>query len=151
MGADMRVPDSTVNSMNVNAADATSDAAPLSIKADTGHFCLKLQENSGGEAFRIGINSDGSFGIYNSADAISSPQLYIHDSNYVIIGGTPTGSCAKLEIISTTQGVLLPRMTSAQRGAIGTPLAGLMVFDTDLQQICIYVTGKWQKVTQTDA
>ena len=38
---------------------------------------------------------------------------------------------AALDITSTTKGLLMPRMTNAQRQAISSPVAGLMVFVTD--------------------
>ena len=38
---------------------------------------------------------------------------------------------AKLEVKSTTQGFLPPRMTAEQRGNIAAPVAGLMVYQTD--------------------
>jgi hypothetical protein len=38
---------------------------------------------------------------------------------------------AVLEISSTTKGVLFPKMTNAQRNAIATPTAGLIVYCTD--------------------
>ena len=64
-------------------------------------------------------------------------------------GGTFTDiSSAKLQINSTTQGVLLPRMTTAQINAIVSPVQGLTVFNTDLNTLCFYTTS-WQKVTNT--
>ena len=38
---------------------------------------------------------------------------------------------AALDITSTTQGLLMPRMTQAQRAAIANPAQGLMVYQTD--------------------
>jgi len=38
---------------------------------------------------------------------------------------------AILDVKSTTQGMLVPRMTTAQKGAIATPATGLMIFQTD--------------------
>lgn len=46
------------------------------------------------------------------------------------------------------QGILLPRMTTAQVNAIVSPVQGLTVFNTDLNTLCFYTTS-WQKVTST--
>lgn len=47
---------------------------------------------------------------------------------------TPDASAA-LDIVSTNKGVLIPRVTTAQRLAIATPAPGLLVYDTDLKCI----------------
>ncbi|MBD8347919.1 MULTISPECIES: hypothetical protein [unclassified Dysgonomonas] len=47
---------------------------------------------------------------------------------------TPNASTA-LDIVSTTQGVLIPRMTSSQRLSISSPASGLLVYDTNLNGI----------------
>jgi hypothetical protein len=46
------------------------------------------------------------------------------------VGAAPHAS-AMLDISSTNRGLLVPRMTMAQRNAIVTPATGLMVFQTD--------------------
>ena len=51
-----------------------------------------------------------------------------------------------LELSSTTLGFLPPRMTTAQKNAIVTPAAGLVVYDTDLNKLCVFTTG-WQTIT----
>ncbi|MCH8904374.1 MAG: tail fiber domain-containing protein [Bacteroidetes bacterium] len=56
---------------------------------------------------------------------------------------------AVMEITSTTLGLLIPRMTSAQRNAIAGPANGLLVFDTDLDRLYFYdaawtqISGAW--------
>lgn len=55
---------------------------------------------------------------------------------------SPHGS-AVLDVSSTTKGILVPRMTTAQRTAIDTPAIGLLVFDTDLQQFIFNVDTGW--------
>ena len=48
------------------------------------------------------------------------------------IGTSNPDASALLDLTSTTGGLLLPRMTNAQCQAISTPVAGLMVYVTDL-------------------
>lgn len=47
------------------------------------------------------------------------------------IGVAPPHSSAMLEVNSTVSGVLIPRMTQAQRTAIATPATGLLVYQTN--------------------
>ena len=54
------------------------------------------------------------------------------------IGTNAPNASAKLDVTSTTQGFLPPRMTAAQRDAIATPAAGLMIY-------CINCgAGEWE-------
>ena len=58
-------------------------------------------------------------------------------------GGTFTEiTSARLQVTSTTQGFLPPRMTTAQKNLIATPAIGLQIFDTDLNRPCFY-NGAW--------
>ena len=57
--------------------------------------------------------------------------------------GTPSAASAVMEVTSTTQGFLPPRMTTTQKNAIGTPAAGLMVYDTTLNQMSYYNGTTW--------
>ena len=45
--------------------------------------------------------------------------------------GAAANSSAMLDVSSTNQGMLAPRMTSAQRTAISSPATGLLVYQTD--------------------
>ena len=49
------------------------------------------------------------------------------------IGTITPNASSVLDVSSTTQGMLTPRMTTAQRVAIVSPADGLMVYDTDLK------------------
>jgi len=59
--------------------------------------------------------------------------IFIKSHSIAQVGiGTPTpNSSAKLDISSTSQGVLFPRMTASQREAIVNPAQGLFVFQTN--------------------
>ena len=73
---------------------------------------------------------------------VGSNLLYVSGSGQVGIGtGTPLSSSI-LQIESTTRGFLPPRMTTTQKNAIASPTAGLVVYDTDLKQLCVY-DGTW--------
>jgi hypothetical protein len=52
-----------------------------------------------------------------------------------------------LQANSTTKGFLPPRMTTAQRLAITSPAASLIVFDTDVQNLCYRRDGVWVQAT----
>src|SRR6267378_3875347 len=59
------------------------------------------------------------------------------------IGTTTPDPAAKLEVQSTTSGVLIPRLTTIQKNAIPSPPAGLMVFDNSANQFSFYDGTKW--------
>lgn len=65
-----------------------------------------------------------------------SGQLKVGDA-------TAVNASAKVQIDSTTQGFLPPRMTTTQRNAIASPAAGLMVYDTTLNVISYYNGTMW--------
>ena len=70
--------------------------------------------------------------------------MYLESLGNVGIGTTtPT---ALLDISSTTNGVLLPRMTTTQVNAISSPATGLTVYNTTLNTLCFYNGTSWQKV-----
>ncbi|WP_426062931.1 hypothetical protein [Flavobacterium sp. DSP2-3-1] len=54
------------------------------------------------------------------------------------IGTITPNASSVLDVSSTTQGLLTPRMTTAQRVAIVSPADGLMVYDTDLKSFYHY-------------
>lgn len=58
-------------------------------------------------------------------------------------GATPDAS-AILDVSSTTKGMLIPRMTTADRTAITSPATGLVVYDTNLNSFYYYNGTSWQ-------
>jgi hypothetical protein len=61
----------------------------------------------------------------------STERIRINSSGSMGLGTTAPSSSAKLQIDSTTQGFLPPRMTNAQRTSIVSASIGLMVYCTD--------------------
>jgi hypothetical protein len=75
-------------------------------------------------------------------------------SQNVGIGTTTPDNSALLEIKSTSKGLLLPRMTTAQRNAIVGPVVGLMIFNLDDLCTDIFDGRFWIKncgLKQTDS
>lgn len=58
-------------------------------------------------------------------------RMRITSAGEIGIGTASPSAVALLEMSSTSKGFLPPRMTAAQRGAISTPPAGLVVYQTD--------------------
>jgi len=72
------------------------------------------------------------------------------ENGTVGIGAKPTSASNILELTSTTQGFVLPRMTKAQRDAIATPAEGMMVYQTDnTPGLRVYNGANWMKFTET--
>jgi hypothetical protein len=70
-----------------------------------------------------------------------------YSSGQVGIGTSNPNAAAIIEIASTTQGVLFPRMTKTQRDAISNPPIGLMLFVTDDNEgLYIYKTSGWVQI-----
>ncbi len=65
------------------------------------------------------------------------------------IGTTTPNVAAKLHLSSTTKGFLPPVMTTTQKNAISTPPAGLVVYDSTLNKLCVYAGAAWQTITSS--
>ena len=75
----------------------------------------------------------------------SIAQVAINDD-----GANPDAS-AILDIKSTDKGMLIPRMTTAQRTAISSPATGLLVFDNETNSFWFYDGSTWGNLTTVSA
>lgn len=66
--------------------------------------------------------------------------------NTVAIGNSTANASAILDIISTTKGFGLPSMTTTQKNAVSSPRAGLMVYDSTLNQASYYNGSSWVNI-----
>jgi len=90
----------------------------------------------------IDINPSFSAGAFTGVNNIG---LRVQNGG-AIIGTTTLNASAILQADSVTQGFLPPRMTTAQKNAIGTPAAGLLIYDTTLNKLCVFTTA-WESIT----
>lgn len=96
------------------------------LPGNTGHVAIHSGSSEGGETMRV---TDGSVGI----------------------GITVPDASAKLQVNSTTQGFLPPKMTTSQRNAINSPAAGLMIYNTDTNKINFHNGTEWRIISDTAA
>lgn len=146
-----------------NGSDGTSSVFPFifrlgdgnsSIQGDVNGVTIRNGSRSGkGNVYANQIYADeyGTGGVdvkTKKGDGAIILTVFNATGNFVFkTGGTiPVDiPSAKMAIVSTTQGFLLPSMTTSQMNAISNPAVGLQVFNTDLQRICVFV-GSWVKV-----
>ena len=69
--------------------------------------------------------------LYNNGNEWVSTSNLFNDGSSVSIGNNNIDPSAVLQIESTTQGVLFPKMSSEQRDLIATPQIGLLIFQID--------------------
>ena len=72
-------------------------------------------------------------------------SYFIISAQNVGIGTASPSNSAMLDITSSDKGLLIPRMTAAQRLLI-TPVNGLMVYDLDSSSIFIYQQSQWKRI-----
>jgi hypothetical protein len=69
----------------------------------------------------------------------------INNIGNVSIGTGSPNAAALLHLASTTKGFLPPVMTTAQKSAISSPPAGLVVYDSNLSQLGLY-SAAWEAI-----
>lgn len=74
-------------------------------------------------------------------------RMTIDVAGRVGIGATVPASSSILEIRSTTRGLLIPRMTLAQRDAIASPAAGLLIYQTNGTKGVYYYDAGWKHIS----
>ena len=75
--------------------------------------------------------------------------IFIKDGGSIGIGTNIPNSSSKLEISSTTQGFLPPRMTAVQRDDIVSPAPGLTLYDKTNNKMDFYNDTVWRSFVST--
>lgn len=121
------------NTYNIGASGSGRPAqifASNQINAQTG-FTL----GNGG----VGIKFANDARITSDSTGVHFTDADIHGPIAITVGG--------LSVISTTTGMLPPRMSTTQKNAIATPTAGMMVYDNTLNKLSVYTGAAWETVT----
>ncbi len=80
-----------------------------------------------------------------TATIFSAAILHAQSVSINTDGSAPNAS-ALLDVKSTNKGMLVPRMTSAQRTTISSPAPGLLVFDNTTESFWFYTTSGWTEL-----
>jgi len=143
-----------------NSNTGTSTIAAINVVANTGNTSLRTYSSTH-SVFPLtgGFFTDsfltGGMLIFNGANAPTmfytnnSERMRITSGGNVLIGTTTDISSAILNISSTTQGFLPPRMTTTQINAIASPVNGLLVYNTTIDHFCGYQAGAWVKFSHS--
>lgn len=131
-------PSSGVTSITVGnglSADSSTGAVTIVFTGSTGtsgdYLPLSGGTVTGGTVFQSGLTANT-----------------FYSSGQVGIGISNPDAAAIIEIASTSQGVLFPRMTLAQRNAITSTPVGLILFvtDGDNEGLYIYKSTGWVQI-----
>ena len=140
-------PDATVSFSTADPNTGSPTFDPPANAASKDYIYVSSVDNSqstyNGTAY-VTYTPPASTGWYLSGgtnDAGSNKTGKIYRTGNVGIG--TNNPQAALDVSSSTQGVLFPRMTTAQRTAINTPATSMLVFDTDLGEYYVYAGSAW--------
>ena len=147
--------------------DVGSQNNNLNVMGSTGNTFTRIQDTAvNGSAgfilendaqrwtFKVAGNSSDKFSIRDATGGIDKVNIGIGatgDISFVNFGSLGIGTVtphasAILDVVSTTQGFLPPRMTTAQRDDITSPAAGLVIYNTTTAKLNVYTTA-WEQVT----
>jgi len=129
-----------------SVAGSPGPAGPTGPQGPTGLAGLTGARGDVGPAGVPGAKGDA--GAPGASPFLLNASDAVYTAGSVGIGTTTPSSAAALEIASTTKGFLPPRMTTAQRGAMGTgsvaaPVLGLTVYDTDQKDLMLFNGSGW--------
>jgi hypothetical protein len=147
--------------IGTNAGSGNTGGLPISISTrdyNNAYANPAIYINTFANSQRVGINSTTTNGqlhvkgagvtsetwtaqFHNSGNANNA--LMVRDDGIVAIGTASPNASAKLEISSTTQGVLFPRMTTTQRDAISSAANGLVIYNSSTDKLQVRAAGAW--------
>lgn len=142
MGVKIFNPPIMTNKLEVNTPVSGINYGPLCVRCDGDTRGIAIEEYTGGETFTLSLNSSGDFQLLNSTSV--TPEFIVVDAtNNVIIGNGVDATSAILQLNSTTKAFLPPRMTEAQRDAIATPIAGMIIYNSTTNVLNFYNGAAW--------
>lgn len=111
------------------------DIKSTGIIEQIGNYALKLGTGAGFPTGAVGlVKHNTTTGSFQGVAVGTTPTDFVQSQSVNAFSNGTTSApaaSAQVDIVSTTKGVLFPRMTSAQRDAISGPATGLTLYCTD--------------------
>lgn len=128
----------------------TTDGTSGQLLSTDGSGVLSWATNGAGDVVGPSSSTDNAVARFDSTTGklLQNSVVIIGDTGAITgaislgIGAAASASAA-IKLTSTTQGIGLPSMTTTQRTSISSPDAGLLVFDSTLNQFCGYNGSAW--------
>jgi hypothetical protein len=125
-------------------ADQSTFGAGATLAFQAGFFVTSTLTSATNNYGFYGNLASG-IGRWNLFMAGTAPSYF---NGVVTIGTSTPNTSAKVQIDSTTQGFLPPRMTLSQKNLITTPAEGLIVYQTDgTKGLYVYDGASWRAIT----
>jgi len=136
-----------ITAIGMRAARFIADGTTVLTSAGNSIFIgNETRANANSQTNQIVIG-DGAIGLGSNTVVLGNNSIVTTAlKGNVLIGTTSSLTSAKLQVDSTTQGLLTPRMTTAQKNAISSPATGLIVYDTSLLSLYQYNGTAWTAV-----
>ena len=143
---------SMITSENIDS----SQTCGLNIKSSGKRILLTNSGVGGNEVLNRGTTDnsicllsagDIRFGNTTALNASTVPAMIVK-SNAVGIGTEAPNAGAILELTSTTQALIIPRMTTLERNAISGE-NGMVVYNSTSQKMNIFANGSWEEVSSS--
>lgn len=170
----VRILGNPINTTIFHVTDNTGNTGLFMVKGATGNVLINTTTDAGykfdvnGSARVSGLLSVNQINLGGTQlflNQSSAPNSYLFSASTISIlngasirlsggsvsvnvtnNGAAADASAIFDVQSTLKGFLPPRMTTTQKNAIASPSAGLVVYDTDLNKLCVFTTT-WQTIT----
>ena len=127
-------------SLNVQGSDNTAIGNSANVGSDS-------LTNATAIGFGAIVNTSNTLQLGNTAVTDVKTSGAITAGGKIIAGASSASSTsAVMEANSTTQGFLPPRLTTTQRDAITSPVAGLTIWNTTNTQLEVYDGSYWKNM-----
>jgi hypothetical protein len=132
--------------LSIKGSGSTSATTALLVQNSLGTAVFAVRDGGADKVVVMPSAQIGSLEISGTSIAAGGGATISFPSNRIFLGSGSVETSARLQVDSTTQGFLPPRMTTTQRNAIASPASGLIIYNTTTNKLNLYTTT-WETIT----